>query len=156
MITLDVYKSEIDLGLTIIYIRTESVIIIKPNGFQSLDFVKTPPPPPGESKTDYGMSDQNVEAVQVEVLSLENKEVDMIENLMGALKDNDLKSLINFGNFDDGIGIKVTIIFSEGNIKDFSLINGATDNQRKLSMFIFDLVIQKSKANKEKLEYFLR
>ncbi len=155
MITFDIYKETIDVGLSLIYCSQRSEILIKSNGFQSLDFEETPPPPPDEPNSIYNVPDRNIE-LETEVLNLEKEIVKKIESLIEVFEDNDLDSVINSGKIDDGMGIKVTIVFSENRIKDFTLINGATENQREFLRYIFDQVIQKSKSNKEQLKLFLR
>lgn len=156
MITLDIYRGAIDLGLSLIYDGTQCVIVLKPNGLQSLDFEEKPPPPPGEQNANYNVPNHHIEKIKVEALSLEKEKVEIIENLINALEDKDLKSVINIEKFDNGIGIKVTIVFSDNDIRDFSIINGATENQKKVLNYIFDQAILNSKLNKELLELFLR
>lgn len=155
MITFDIYKGTSDIGLSLIYIGKQSAILVKPTGQQLLDFEEIPPPP-NKLKSSSNLTEYKMDKIETEILKLEKEAVKKIENLIGALDDNDLKTIINSGKFDDGIGIKVTIIFSENNIKDFSLINGATENQRAFLKYIFDQSIQKSKLNKEQLTFFLR
>lgn len=156
MITLDVYRGAIDLGLSLIYDGAQCVIVLKSNGLQSLDFEETPPPPPGAPNADYNVPNHNIEQFKVEVLYLEKEKVEMIENLVDAMEDEDLKTVINYEKFDNGIGIKVAIVFSDYTIRDFSIINGGTENQKKLTNYIFDQTILKSRLNKAQLELFLR
>lgn len=154
LVILDVYRNAIDGDLSIIYSQTESVIIIKPNGLQSLDFEKVPPPPPKADRS-YDIPTQNKVIIQTEILNLNEDEVNKIEKLINSLKANDLKTTMNAMKTENGIGIKIVMISSGNKKNEFSLINGATDNQRNFSEYIFEQVIQKSKLNKTELKLFL-
>ena len=77
-------------------------------------------------------------------------------DLILGFEENDLKSYINTGHFDNGIGIFVTIVDSKNNIQEFTLINEATKNQQKLLKYIFNYAIQNSNFNKKQLSLLLK
>lgn len=156
MIIFDIYKGTIDNSLSLIYSCERRVILIKSNGLQSLDFQEIPPPPLNEKKPNYNGSNRNSVKIEAEVLNMEKGTVEKIQSLIEGFEENDLKTIINSVKIEDGIAINVTIVYSENSIKDFTLINGATENQRKFLRYIFDQVIHKSKFNKEKLKLFLQ
>ncbi len=156
MIIFDIYKGTIDNSLSLIYSCERRVILIKSNGLQSLDFQEIPPPPLYEKKPNYNGSNRNSVKIEAEVLNMEKGTVEKIQSLIEGFEENDLKTIINSVKIEDGIAINVTIVYSENSIKDFTLINGATENQRKFLRYIFDQVIHKSKFNKEKLKLFLQ
>lgn len=154
MIILDVYRGEIDNSLSLMYSGVSSTIVIKSNGAQSLGFPEIPPPP-DKGKSKYNVASYNSVEIEAEVLNLDKETVGKIEDLIVNFDENDFKTIINSISTEDGIGIRVTIIYSENSIKYFTLINGATENQRNFLRFIFDQTMQKSKFNKEKLKFFL-
>lgn len=154
VITFDVYKGGLKNGLSIIYLSEQASLLIKSTGKVSLDFQEIPPPPLNQAGLNDAISD--IQVIKVETINLEASTIENIESLIASLGSEDLGSLINNVKTENGVGIKIVILYSDNEIKDFTLINGATENQRKFLRYIFDRAIEKSKYNKEQLKIFLR
>ncbi len=154
IITFDVYKGGVENGLSIIYLSEQASLLIKSNGIESLDSQDVPPPPPNQVGSTITSS--NVHKIRAEVLSLEESTVKEIERLISDFSQKDLSSLVNNVKIEDGVGIKIIMTYPNNDTKDFTLINGATENQRKFLRYVFDKTIEISEYNKEQLKIFLR
>lgn len=154
VITFDVYKGGLENGLSIIYLSEQASLLIKSTGKESLDFQEIPPPPLNQAGLNDTTSD--IQEIKVETINLEASTIENIESLIASLGSEDLSSLINNVKTENGVGIKIVMLYSDNDTKDFTLINGATENQRKFLRYIFDRAIEKSKYNKEQLKLFLR
>lgn len=154
VITFDVYKGGLENGLSIIYLSEQASLLIKSTGKESLDFQEIPPPPLNQAGLNDAISD--IQEIKVETINLEASTIENIESLVASLGSEDLSSLINNVKTENGVGIKIVMLYSDNDTKDFTLINGATENQRNFLRYIFDRAIEKSKYNKEQLKIFLR
>ncbi|HRG40961.1 MAG TPA: hypothetical protein PLC27_06135 [Saprospiraceae bacterium] len=149
LISIDVYRNTIECGLSFIYTAAHSKMILKSNGLQCLDFEEIPPPP-------NDLNVQENKKAKIECLSLQDGEVDRIEKLINGFDDDDFNTFNNPGKFDSGIGFKFTILFSNNELKEFSLINGATANQKELINYLFDLARLKSSMNREIIDDYMK
>jgi len=153
IITLDVYKSGLDNGLSIIYLESQASLLIKSSCIQLSDFLESPPLP--INQVDSGLLNNSFEKIKTEVIILEDSEIKEIEKIVESLTHEDLTSKIN-EDVRDGGGVKFILVCSGGHVKVFTLMNNATKNQRKFLQYIFSIAVEKSKYNKEQLNIFMR
>lgn len=156
-IFIDVYKEHLSNNMSIIYLSESSSILIKSSGTETLTYQESLAPPPsknGLKNLSHGAS--TTRRIDTEIIKIKEETKKEIEKLIKAFHKNDFDSVINNIKTEKGIGIKVIFISPNNNIKEFNLINGATDNQRNFFKYVFDKAIEKSVRNKEQLEFFLR
>jgi len=156
MVIIDVYKESPDQGLSLVYLVDPSTVLIKPNGFESLGLGEIPLPPPEQVDSYFNKENKSKKQIKSELLFFEKGVAKKMDSLIQSFEIIDFEDVINYGKFDDGIGLKINIIFSDKNIMEFSLVNGATANQRAFLKYYFDQVIKNSKINREQLIFFLR
>ena len=155
MIAIDIYRGSIDNSLALVFMSDDSTILVKSSGFLSLVKEDIPPPPPNVLNYEHNHTTYNIVSITTEVLKLEKEFVEKIRSLLKVFWEKDLKNHVNSIKIDDGIGIKVTIIYSDKSLNEFTLINDATGNQKEFLDYIFETVIQRSNINKENLTLFL-
>lgn len=153
MITIDIYKNTIDVGLSLIYIGDKSTILLKSNGLQSLNVEAIPPPPP---ELDTSKNEKKIhQPIETELLQLKKESTIEIDRLLEAFGEADFSDVINGIKTEEGIGIKVNIVLADGKIKNFTLINGTTAPQNVLLKYIFEQAAQQSRLNKAQLKLYL-
>jgi hypothetical protein len=148
-VSIEIYRTSKDCGLSILYIAEGSEIILKPIGRSCLLFEIMPPPPPGVEVANH-------EKIVVERLILSESDVDKIEDLIKRFNDDDFTDLFNLLQTENGIGFKFIISFSDRKFKEFSLINQVSNNQKELIDYLHTLITQKSAKNKSIIDKFLK
>lgn len=149
----EVYRGQIEAGLLIAYTSHKPAVLIKSIGSTSI-FTSS------FSLSDPAIATDSPEAfkhrqVTTELIKIEEGLLDNISTALDQLEDEDFKSVVNHGDFRNGIAIKLTVIDRDNTTKEVTLVNTATNNQRRFLSQIFDVVMKTTKYNKKHLPLYL-